>query len=749
MKKLSLILAAVLATVMLCSFATAETATQADRVYGFAVEDGVLGENNTVTAKIAVGDGDIRSYTTEPLSDIDAQILMQGVGADARARFGIVNYPVETGAFVEAVLNADGSCKTLNVVEKTGIFFDLAKYGGELAPMNGVAGNMVAKGWILAKVDVNGYKTITLGDGNDTTGVFRETYDVADNCKVFLADNAVNYALTVGNFDDINVTDNIEGHIYASQERWTGICVFDGNYTTYGNGAKVVAIYAMSTPDTIDEKFCFQPDDMPAISYYEATDADNALPHLPENAPWLTSTEPFEILHDRLWYVGDNEVAVYLIKAADGTLSMVDSGWPGSGYQYWSNIEKCGFDPRQIKNILLTHGHGDHYATAWDVDKIIKCSGGDPVVYNTELDCGLGGKNLGFPELAPILQDAATINCVDQYYKYGEWLNIGEGVDVYMDAAHGHTLGSATFVFKIKVADDDPQFAPGTVVGFEYMGGFGAAATLNKGFNRLAFVYGLRYIQQYIVPMMEQSCDYIYVIPQHTNHYPLLEMYKASKIAGVPLMACMVEGREEIFNQVERRIDCTQYENFWQMYLEGKDYTGGTCEVSSKNTQSIEAYGPFKRPAGEYTIELVDGGQLVHGYNTFEGACTAFEGQHTMKGQDVSKGFIIDKDSYVHDPDGWYVQLAVRVDDDYDGAVRYENNFYKEYASQWTSGPVESIHGEGWFEITRTLRLNSKEEAESLLATLEKGKKYKVQFNMASDIELNSEDLLKTFIPAE
>ena len=737
MKKMAILVALVLSLMV--------SSALADSVVGFATDIGVLNEDNSVTATLSVGEGDVRTFTTAPLSDLEAAKLLQG--AD-KAGISFVNYPIKNGAFVEAVLDENGNCTSFNVIEKAGTFFDVAKYGGEMAPVNGEPGNMVAKGWVLAKTDAMGKRTITLGDGNDVTNVFRQTYELADDCTVYLVDNAVDCALTVGSFDDINVTACIDGHIYSNPERWTAICIFDGNYKTYGNGAKVSTIYVNTTADQIAPEYCIEPDAMPQLSDYQTVTADDSLAHVPEFAPWLTSTRPFEILHDRLWWIGDNEVAVYLIKTADGKLAMFDSGWPLSGYQYWQNIEACGFDPRDIDTILLTHGHGDHYATAWDVEKLIKNTGNDPLVYESALDCTTGGADFGFPEIAPILNDAATLSIIDDYYTYGEWFSIGEGVECFVDASHGHTIGSSVFVLKFTVADDDPVFEPGTVVAFEYMGGYGSMTRLSQGYTRLAFVYGLRYIQQVIVPMMAEVADYSYVLPQHTNHYPLIEINKAAELAGVPTITCMQEGGSAIENQLEKRIDSSLSQSLWLKWVNGEDISGGTCSVSNKNNSTIEADGPFKRPVGEYEIELVDGGKLIQGYNQWLNPCDSFEGQYNIDGEDMSKGFVIEKDSYVHDPEGWYVQVAVHVMDDYDGAVRYDDNFYTEYASQWTSGPVESIHGEGWFEVIRTGRIDSKEEAQALLDTLQKGGHYKVQLNTASDI-VNAENLLDTFVPVK
>ena len=206
MKKYVILITLVAAIMLLCGNALA------DNVLGVATTNGVLNSDNTVTVSIAAGEGDVRTYTSGPLTDLETGILMQGVDGGG---FGFVNYPLATGALVEALLDDAGNCTDFNVIEKAGVFFDVAKYGGELSPVNGEPGKMVAKGWVLAKTDLNGRKTITLGDGNDTTKLFRETYPVADDCVVYLVDNATDCTLTVGSFADINVTAAIDGHISA------------------------------------------------------------------------------------------------------------------------------------------------------------------------------------------------------------------------------------------------------------------------------------------------------------------------------------------------------------------------------------------------------------------------------------------------------------------------------------------------------------------------------------------------------
>lgn len=716
---------------------TAKTA-----VYGFAAGTATVDANKRVTANLYIaGKSSAQTFTSLPLTDQEVLILTQA------PKFGVVNYPIIAGAFVEVLYNAKHEVSSFNVVEKAGTFFDTAKYGGELSPVAGKPGNMVANGWILGKTDEYGKMTLTIGDGNETTNIFKQTYTLADDAKVYLVDNAKDYAISNGSFADINVTKAVDGVIYDTAQRYQAICVFDSNYEHYGIDAKVAEVYLFSTATEIDPKFMLEPDDMPVLSPYDSTNADDKLPHLPQEAPWLTSTLPFTIIQDRLYYIGDHEVASYLLQTADGKLAMVDTGWPNSGYQYMMSIEKLGFDPRDIDYILMSHGHGDHYGTAWELDRLIKNAGGDPIVYECKEDT-VGLAEYGYPELKGIISDAVTLAAVDEFYQYDEWFTLGEGIQLYSYLTQGHSQGSPSMIIKIETSENDPVFKPGTVVSFEYMGGYGAMPRLSQGYTRLAFAYSLRYIQQIAIPLMESVSDYIYPLPQHTNHYPLLEAYKAATIAGVPVISVLSEGAEGIINQLEKRQATQTSETYFQAWKNGTDATGGTCELSSPTYKTNEAFGPFKRPSGKYTIEVADNGLVMHGYDAWLNPSDAFVGQYNRKGEDMSLGFNINKDSHVHDPNGWFVQISVHVDDDYDGTVNYDTNFYKGYAEKWTSGPIESVHKD-WVEIMRTGRLDSKEEAEALLAKIKNGGKYEVNLNMNSDIILDAKNVMNTFAPVK
>ncbi len=60
------------------------------------------------------------------------------------------------------------------------------------------------------------------------------------------------------------------------------------------------------------------------------------------------------------------ETNCYLVRAAAGTI-LVDPGPPGSAAAIQAGAAAVGVDPGEIRLILVTHGHLDHYGAAGDV----------------------------------------------------------------------------------------------------------------------------------------------------------------------------------------------------------------------------------------------------------------------------------------------------------------------------------------------------------------------------------------------
>ena len=74
--------------------------------------------------------------------------------------------------------------------------------------------------------------------------------------------------------------------------------------------------------------------------------------------PWVGYVRPTKIFGN-LYFVGTHPSSVHLIDTGDG-LMLIDTGYLDNLYLTVQGIWQMGFDPRDIKVILLSHCHFDH-----------------------------------------------------------------------------------------------------------------------------------------------------------------------------------------------------------------------------------------------------------------------------------------------------------------------------------------------------------------------------------------------------
>jgi len=86
-----------------------------------------------------------------------------------------------------------------------------------------------------------------------------------------------------------------------------------------------------------------------------------AAPKIPPKSEWFQ--EPSKVF-DNLYYVGSQLQSMWLIKTSDG-LILHDTAFDYMVQdQIVNGIKKLGMDPAQIKYIIVSHGHNDHYLGA-------------------------------------------------------------------------------------------------------------------------------------------------------------------------------------------------------------------------------------------------------------------------------------------------------------------------------------------------------------------------------------------------
>jgi glyoxylase-like metal-dependent hydrolase (beta-lactamase superfamily II) len=108
---------------------------------------------------------------------------------------------------------------------------------------------------------------------------------------------------------------------------------------------------------------------------------------------------PFKVM-DNLYYVGIGSVSVWLIPTSQG-LILIDAAQEPFVDTVIENVRKVGFEPKNIKYLLLSHGHLDHFGGANKIQKL------------TGARVGLSAADWDFMEKAAAARITASCNMRD------------------------------------------------------------------------------------------------------------------------------------------------------------------------------------------------------------------------------------------------------------------------------------------------------------------------------------------------
>lgn len=224
--------------------------------------------------------------------------------------------------------------------------------------------------------------------------------------------------------------------------------------------------------------------------------------------PWEYAVEPFRIA-EGLYYIGNSWVSVYLIDTGEG-LILIDTAMPQTVYLTLEGIRRLGFNPKDIKLILLSHAHYDH------------CGGARLLAEYTGARIYLGKEDMFFltdrPELIHAVNGWYLPFEVDAHYVEGELIRLGT---IEIEAKHcpGHTPGTYSFFFSI--TEGGKRYRCGM------HGGLGVNTLTDEYFETTGLPVSLREdFENNLIRMREEPVD----IPlgSHTNHGDMLG--KAAKI---------------------------------------------------------------------------------------------------------------------------------------------------------------------------------------------------------------------------
>lgn len=166
---------------------------------------------------------------------------------------------------------------------------------------------------------------------------------------------------------------------------------------------------------------------------------------------------PFQ-LYGNVWYVGDSWVCVHLIDTGDGLL-LIDSGNCGADAMLVQAIWEAGFNPADVKWIIHSHGHVDHFGAANFFRRMFGTK-----LYLGEPDARMFRER---PEISAVSEshdDADFLFVPDHEIREGEVLTFGNTTITFY-LVPGHTEGCIACFFDAHNGDEVKRCG--------YYGGFG------------------------------------------------------------------------------------------------------------------------------------------------------------------------------------------------------------------------------------------------------------------------------------
>ena len=160
---------------------------------------------------------------------------------------------------------------------------------------------------------------------------------------------------------------------------------------------------------------------------------------------------PFRLIGN-VYFVGTYKASCHMIDTGEG-LILLDTGYPDTAEIIVDSITSLGFDVRDVKLILHTHGHYDHTGCTPSL-----------LPYCPKAKTYLHKNDLKYLDRAPFTPDF--------YYEDGQHIKLGN-TDILCLFTPGHTEGSMSFFFD--VTEGGKTYRVGT---------FGGAGTnqLKKGY---------------------------------------------------------------------------------------------------------------------------------------------------------------------------------------------------------------------------------------------------------------------------
>ena len=217
--------------------------------------------------------------------------------------------------------------------------------------------------------------------------------------------------------------------------------------------------------------------------------------------------KPFNMFGN-LYYVGESWVCVYLIDTGDGLL-LLDAGNYDTSGMLINAVWEAGFNPANIKWVVLSHGHSDHIGSANFLKNMFGCK-----LFLGKPDAEMFKNN---PEFSYIQYNS---NIVDELFEPDATINDGDvlnfgNTEIRFVLVPGHSAGTIACFFD--VADGKEAKRAG------FYGGFGLNTLARDYLQEIGDKnYKMRKIYlSSLEKVMDENVDIF--LANHTHHNNIIE----------------------------------------------------------------------------------------------------------------------------------------------------------------------------------------------------------------------------------
>ena len=174
-----------------------------------------------------------------------------------------------------------------------------------------------------------------------------------------------------------------------------------------------------------------------------------AVPDIVDNILNLPALPPTQLFDD-LYFIGTEFIGTIVLKTDEGLVLIDAMNTAKDGEEIiFKGLKELGLDPMDIKKIIITHGHVDHYGAAKYIKEKTGC-----MVYMTEIDHKYMREVVVPLGEDRIIQGEASDPGVDVYIGEGDIIRSGN-TEIKVVFTPGHTPGGISLIFPVHDLDEE------------------------------------------------------------------------------------------------------------------------------------------------------------------------------------------------------------------------------------------------------------------------------------------------------